>query len=108
MGRRIRGGAGGEGEGEAPPRHQGGSEEGADRGRPHGSRAEERGPHGTKEAGEEVDRNGDPTATTKVVGVCGWRATPWGSPANGRRGDQQGAAAARKWLEGPQSYFLKG
>ena len=32
--------------------------------------------------------------TAKVVGVCGWRARPWGSPVDGRCGDQQGAAAA--------------
>jgi len=32
--------------------------------------------------------------TAKVVGVCGWRARPWGSPVDGRCGDEQGAAAA--------------
>ena len=41
-----------------------------------------------------TDRNRVPTAAAKVVGVCGWRVRPWGSPADGCRGDQQGAAAA--------------
>jgi len=42
------------------------------------------------------DRNSVPTAAAKVVRVCGWRVRPWGSPADGRRGDQQGAATAWK------------
>ena len=46
------------------------------------------------------DRNSVPTAAAKVVGVCGRRVRPWGSPADGRRGDQQGAAAAWSAREG--------
>ena len=42
-----------------------------------------------------TDRNRVPTAATKVVGVCGWRVRPWGSPADGRRGDQQGERRRR-------------
>ena len=41
------------------------------------------------------DRNRVPTAAAKVVGVRGWRARPWGSPADGRRGDQQGEQRQR-------------
>ena len=52
---------------------------------------------------EGSDRNRVPTVAAKVVGVRGWRARPWGSPANGRHGDQQGErrrrgrARAREW-----------
>ena len=41
------------------------------------------------------DRNSVPTAVAKVVGVCGRRMRPWGSPVDGRRGDQQGERRRR-------------